>query len=338
LRYDQTVPSARILYQYQNELPKFFRRYQIQNVYRADKPQQGRYREFVQADCDIFGAPEPLADAEILSVVYTIYSSLGLQDAVLEYNDRRLLSALLSPFSTSTVSFASLTQSIDKLDKTPRDVVVAELQQKGLTSESVVQIFQILDSAVQNDSLTQIVQIAGALGVPAQALRFNPYLARGLDYYTGLILEVKVPGGSGSIGAGGRYDNLIEQLSGMPMSAVGFAVGFDRTIELLRERGLLPTTNQSTKILVTVFSPSLLSASLQLAAQLRTAGIQTELYPTFDRLGKQLRLADQKQIPFAAIIGEEEQSQGIVKIRNMKTGEEISQTAETVSQTILTGG
>lgn len=330
LRYDQTVPSARILAQYQNELPRYFRRYQIQNVFRADKPQKGRYREFTQADCDIFGAPEPLADAEILAAVYGVYAQLGLTDVVLEYNDRRLLQSLLSPFVSDAISFAAITQSLDKLDKITQEEVGVELQEKGLALEQVTAIFAAVGTAGENEQLRAIITTAQQLGVPTANLRFNPYLARGLDYYTGLIFEAKLPGASGSVGAGGRYDNLIEQLSGMPMSAVGFAIGFDRTVEVLLERNLLDQSGLGTQVLVTVFSEELLNESLATARELRQNGIRVELYPAVDKLAKQFKLADQKKIPFVMIIGQEEAVGAQVKLKNMQTGEEISGTITSV--------
>lgn len=319
LRYDQTVPSARVLAQYQNELPKYFRRYQIQNVFRADKPQKGRYSEFTQADCDIFGAPEPLADAEILIAVYSTYAKLGLTDVVLEYNDRRLLQQVLSPFVTEVVSFQSITQSIDKLDKQSREEVSAELVAKGLSAELVTTLFEKLDVATPNSELSAIVDVATKLGLPNENLRFNPYLARGLDYYTGLIFEAKLADSGSSVGAGGRYDQLINQLSGVNIPAIGFAIGFDRTVDVLTERGLLDNTQLGIQVMITVFSQELSGESLKCAQQLRNAGIKCELYPAIDAIGKQLKVASQKNISYAVIIGEDELNQNLVTLKNLKT-------------------
>lgn len=319
LRYDQTVPSARVLAQYQNELPKYFRRYQIQNVFRADKPQKGRYREFTQADCDIFGAPEPLADAEILIAVYSTYAKLGLTDVVLEYNDRRLLQQVLSPFVTEVVSFQSITQSIDKLDKQSREEVSAELVAKGLPAELVTTLFEKLDAATPNSELSAIVDVATKLGLPNENLRFNPFLARGLDYYTGLIFEAKLADSGSSVGAGGRYDQLINQLSGVNIPAIGFAIGFDRTVDVMTERGLLDNTQLGTQVMITVFSQELSGESLKCAQKLRKAGIKCELYPAMDAIGKQLKVASQKNISYAVIIGEVELNQNLITLKNLKT-------------------
>lgn len=334
LRYDQTVPTARILYQYQNELPKYFRRYQIQNVFRADKPQKGRFREFLQSDCDIFGSTDALADAEIVTVFYAVYNALGLKNVVIEINDRESLLGLLSPYSTPELSVFSIIQSIDKLDKQTEAEVVEELVTKGLPKASAEELLGKLKLAKLPEKLAQIVDKAVELGVPRESLKFNPNLARGLDYYTGLIFESRVPEyPTGSLGGGGRYDNLIKQLSGYDMPAVGFAVGFDRTVEVLDQLGLLPTNNFGTQVLVTVFAEEFVSQALSTAAQLRTAGIKTEVYPALDKLGKQFKLADQKNIPFVVIIGEEEVKNGTVMLKNMKSGEQTAfTTAEVIKQ------
>ena len=331
LRYDQTVPTARILYQYQSELPRYFRRYQIQNVFRADKPQKGRYREFTQSDCDIFASTDPIADAEILAIFYAVYFELGLKNVVIEINDRETLLSFLSPFATPEVSVMSLTQSIDKLDKQSPAEVATELVTKGLTTTAAEQMLGELQKVKPSAQLQQIVDKAQALGVPPSALRFNPNLARGLDYYTGLIFESRVPEyPSGSLGGGGRYDNLINQLSGYQMPAVGFAVGFDRAVEVADSLGLLPAESLGSQVLVTIFDEQYTNASLSLAKTLRAAGIKTEVYPAVDKLGKQFKLADQKKIPYVTILGENEVNKNVVMLKNMQTGEQTEVSMDTV--------
>lgn len=323
LRYDQTVPTARILYQYQSELPRYFRRYQIQNVFRADKPQKGRYREFTQSDCDIFGSTDPIADAEVLAVFYAVYTELGLDSVSIEVNDRETLFSVLTPFATTQAPVLSLTQTIDKLDKQTPAEVTTELVRKGLTKTAAEQLLSELKNARISDQLQKIVYTAVELGVPREALKCNPNLARGLDYYTGLIFESRISEYAiGSLGGGGRYDALIGQLSGYNMPAVGFAVGFDRTVEALDNLGLLKTTTRGTQVLVSVFSAETASQSYGVAAKLRAAGIQTEVYPALDKLGKQFRLADQKQIPFVVIVGENEVQNNTVSLKNMISGEQ----------------
>lgn len=331
LRYDQTVPTARVLAQYQNELPKYFRRYQIQNVFRADKPQKGRFREFTQADCDIFGATDTPADAEILAVFYAVYKELGADSIILEYNDRQVLTSLLNQFENDQLKVSSLTQSIDKLDKVSKDEVIAELVSKGLVPEQATKALATVAAAQESEQLKIIRQQAEALGVPSSALQFNPFLARGLDYYTGLIFEGRIPEyGVGSVGGGGRYDNLIDQLSGVSIPAVGFGIGFDRTVEAAAALNLIPTNATGPQILVTVYSDTLVKASLQLTQQLRAADIRTELYPTADKLGKQFKLAQQKKIRYVAILGEQEAANNVIKLQDLVTNDERDVTTEQI--------
>ncbi|HYD34614.1 MAG TPA: histidine--tRNA ligase [Vitreimonas sp.] len=323
LRYDQTVPTARVLAQYQNDLPRYFRRYQIQNVFRADKPQKGRFREFTQCDCDIFGSTASLADAEILAVYYAVYKDLGITSIQIQINDRQTLLSTLSPFATDQVSVFSLVQSIDKLDKQTADEVATELTAKGLSLEASKQVLSEIEKADMSANLSEIVDNAIKLGVAREALVFNPKLARGLDYYTGLIFEGRIPEYAvGSVGGGGRYDKLVGELSGLEMPAVGFGIGFDRTVEAADELGLIPAENMGTQVLVTVFDNAYLSDSLTTANQLRTAGVKVELYPAVDKLAKQFKLADQKNIPWVVIIGEAEAADNKVTLKNMKTGEQ----------------
>ncbi len=332
LRYDQTVPTARVLAQYQNELPKYFRRYQIQNVFRADKPQKGRFREFTQCDCDIFGSRSAVADAEVLAVLYAVYKELGFGQVSLLINDRQLLAKLLTPFVTPEIKLASIVQTIDKLDKLGAAGVTAELVKKGVTEAAATSILSVLNSAEKSEQLSEIEQYATDLGVPQDALKFSPTLARGLDYYTGLIVEVSLPEyGGGSVAGGGRYDNLINQLGGVQIPAVGFGIGFDRTVEAADALGLLPKRLAATQVLVSLFDTSCVEAALQTAQALRAAGIAVEVYPALDALGKQLKLADQKAIPYVVVIGPEEVASGMVKLKNMSDG---SQKEVTLEQTI----
>lgn len=322
LRYDQTVPTARVLAQYQNDLGKGFRRYQIQNVFRADKPQKGRYREFTQCDADIFGITSPLADAEILAVYSSIYQDLDLTDLIIELNDRETLINTLSPFSTTDVGVSSIIQSIDKLDKLSEEDVVKELVSKGLTKDKAIEALSAIKNAKPSSNLVEIIESAKVLGVKDSILRFNPTLARGLDYYTGMIFEGKIPGESGSVGGGGRYDRLIESLGGPSIPAVGFGLGFDRTVEVMQAKGILSST-QSTQVLVTIFNQNLQGQALKVASQLRTAGVNTELYPDpTDKLEKQFKYADKKGIPYAIIIGQDEADKNLVTLKNLRSREQ----------------
>lgn len=323
LRYDQTVPSARVLSQYQNELPKYFRRYQIQNVFRADKPQKGRYREFAQCDIDIFGSDSPISDAEILACSYFAFKNVGFKNIKIKINDRQTLIETLSPFVVPNVDVFSIIQSIDKLDKLPTQKVAAELVDKGLDSDRAKQVLDKLEKTTISDKLNEIVQIAIQLGVEKNDLKFTPTLARGLDYYTGMIFEMTLPEYEvGSLGGGGRYDNLINQLSGTDIKAVGVGLGFDRIVDAADQFGLLENLATGTQVMVTIFDQNTIKYSLEVTQLLRKNNISTEIYPQADKLAKQFKLADQKQIPMVIIIGEDEIKQQSVNLKNLKTGKQ----------------
>ena len=323
LRYDQTVPTARVLAQYQNIIPKFFRRYQIQNVFRADKPQKGRFREFTQCDIDIFGTNSPLSDAEIVATTYFVFKNVGYPQVLLKINDRKILFDNLEKFATNNVDVFSIIQSIDKLDKLEEKQVYAELVAKGLTSTSTKQLMETIKIAQITPNLREIINFSEQLGVPKKSLLFTPTLARGLDYYTGMIFEVLVPEyRNNSLGGGGRYDNLISQLGGINMPAVGIAFGFDRMVEAALKLNLIPKDIVDTQVLVTVFNKDLLDPSLELIQNLRKNNINSEIYINpEDRLDKQLKYADKKQIPFVIVVGPDEVKQNKVTLKNMQTRE-----------------
>lgn len=331
LKYDQTVPISRVLTQYKNELPKYFRRYQIQNVYRAEKPQKGRYREFSQCDIDIFGSSSPLADAEIVAATYFAFENVGYPKVILKVNDRQILIKTLDPYSSEKVPVMSIIQSVDKLDKKSKDEVLAELVKKGLTGSKAKQALEDINKAEMSDNLRDIVSNAKQLGVPEKVIEFSPYLARGLDYYTGMIIEVVMPDYKvGSFGGGGRYDKLIGELGGEDVPAVGIAFGLDRMVEAAGELGLIPTGNIGTKVLVTVFDDSTVDTSLETANKLRRAGIETELYPSLDKLSKQLGEASKNKIPYVVIIGPDEKKKKMVTLKDMNKKTEESLTVDQV--------
>ncbi len=331
LRYDQTVPTARVLAQYQNELSKYFRRFQIQNTFRAEKPQKGRYREFTQCDADIFGSTDPVADAEIIAVFYQIFADLNLPDCVLRLNDRATLISTITPYASDSISVYSIIQSLDKLDKLQRSQIIDELVSKGLSPDSAANIINSLDTLKPSQNLQDIISYAKSLGVPERNIQFTPSLARGLDYYTGLIFEGTIPSYSGgSVGGGGRYDNLIKQLSGINIPAVGFGLGFDRTVEALTELNKLPPQTSSSKALVALFDPNTVSQSLVAAKTLRENDISTQLYPVVDKLGKQFAYADKLKIPFVLLIGSDEAAKSVVTLKNMSTGEQTTDPIEKI--------
>ncbi len=323
LRYDQTVPTARFLSQHQHSLPKFFRRYQIQNVFRAENTQAGRYREFLQCDCDIFGSKSNIADAEIVATFYKTYISLGLNDFTIYINDRSQLVETVAKFAKKNDDIFNIIQIIDKLDKIGDKLVIEELQSKFLSEKSAVELLNNLKDNTPSKNLKEIIEIATDLGVPASGIIFEPYLARGLDYYTGIIFEGKLPElKSGSLGGGGRYDNLIQDLGGPNTPAVGFAIGFDRTVEALKEKNILQISEKPLTVLVTIFNEKTLKHSLSVADKLRDCRIATEVYLEYDKIGKQIKFADSKNIPYVVIIGEDEMLTNTIKVKELETESE----------------
>jgi histidyl-tRNA synthetase len=331
LRYDQTVPTARVLVEYANQLPRYYRRYQIQNVFRAEKPQKGRYREFTQCDIDVFGSTSPIADAEILAGTYFAFKNVGYPTVLMPINDRQILFTNLTPFATDQVSVLSLIQTVDKLTKIGTEGIMTELSKKGLTKEAAEQALITIKAAKPTKALQQIIECAVSLGIPKEALVFSPTLARGLDYYTNMIFEPMVPEyGSGSLGGGGRYNNLIEQLGGNPTPAVGIAFGFDRMVEAAQQLNLIPQGKSAATVLITIFDETTLMTSLNTANKLRNAKIPTEIFPNVEKLDKQLKYADRLGVPYVVIQGPEEVAKNVVKLKMMKTKEQTELTIDEV--------
>lgn len=314
LRYELTISLARVMAQYP-DIPKPFKRYQIQPVYRAENTQKGRYREIYQCDIDTIGSASPLADAEILALISDALSALSFTNFTIRVNSRKILFGITKDLS--------ILQTIDKLDKKSVDEVKEELSQKGLSVPQISDLFSKLDSAKPDENLQQIIDAAKKLG--AKNVQFDPKLVRGLDYYTGTIFETAVTEPKiGSITGGGRYDQLIQKIGGPDLPAVGTAFGLDRICDVIEELNLWSNISPtSTRVLVTIFSPELLDKSIELSTKLRQANIATELYPD-DRtkLEKQLKYASAKGIPFVAIIGPEEIAKNQVAVKNLFTGEQ----------------
>ncbi len=322
LRYDQTIPTTRVIAQYRNDLVFPYRRYQIQPVWRADKPQQGRYREFTQCDVDIFGSTSPISDAEILACTYYSFKTIGYPAVKLFINDRQTLLSTLQQFASEAVSVFSIIQSVDKLDKIGDKGVIDELVNKGLNKSIATEALKNIQAATMTQNLKDIRECANSLGIPDEDLIFLQTLARGLDYYTGMIFEVTVPGYEvGSLCGGGRYDKLVEKLGGVNIPAVGIAFGFDRMLDAAEQFGLLTSDSNSVNVLVSIFDTTQISASLDVAMKLRKKGIKTEIYPGVEKLEKQLKFANKKNIPYVVIIGPEEEKKNVVQLKDMKTGE-----------------
>jgi len=324
LRYDLTVPTAKVLAIYgNNEIQLPFKRYQIQPVWRAENTQKGRYREFIQCDIDIFGTVSPIADAEIISIIYAGTQKLNFKNAIIKINSRPILFDILTK-SNVLDNQISVLQSIDKLDKIGEDGVKKELSAKGLSNPQIDDIFKYIKLAQPDDNLKQIFANLKALNIPDSAYIFDPTLVRGCDYYTGAIFEVCVTEPKiGAIGGGGRYDNLVSTLGGPDISAVGFAFGFERVVDVIQELNLLPEINQSKiKVLVANFGSETETNILNLISKLRDQNISSMIYPDADKLGKQIKYADTLGIPYLAIIGTDEAKNNQITLKNLKTTEQ----------------
>jgi histidyl-tRNA synthetase len=323
LRYDQTVPTCRFIGQYYDKIIFPFRRYQIQTAYRAEKPQKGRYREFVQADIDIFGIISPLADAECIALSIDLYKSLGFNRPVALINNRDLLSEIPYP----------VIAAVDKLRKIGRDAVLAEIEQKGYSASDAKKYLITFENLKPDQKLKEIINYLDNLGF-TENYKFDPTLARSFSYSQGPIWEIIIEGYStatfgGSVGGGERYDDLVEKISGKKIPATGIAFGFDRTLEAAEELKLLPTFEMSSKVLVSVFSADLIDKSVKLSKRLRDAGINTEIYPDTEvKLNKQLKYADKKRIPYVAIIGPDEAKNKQVTLKNLNNNSQESLTIE----------
>ncbi len=316
MRYDQTVPLARYIAQNYQTIAFPFKRYQIQPVWRAENPQKGRYREILQCDIDTVGTNNPVADVEIISVVLDCYKALGFKKINVLINDRELFKKLPK----------AAVIALDKLKKIGLEKVKNELKAKGLDEALVDKI----TAEKPTENVQKAISLLQQAGIDKSVLVFEPTLARGLDYYTGLIFEVEVKDYiGGSLGGGGRYDNLIGMFTGKQIPAVGFAFGFDRIIEAMEEQKLFPKelNDPVTKVLVTVF-PEYEKQSMELVSKLREAGINAELYLEKAKLDQQLKYADKKNIPYAVIIGPEEVVSKTVTLKNLQARKQEKLTIE----------
>lgn len=324
LRYDLTVPISKVLAIHQNQIPLPFKRYQIQPVWRADKPQKGRYREVLMCDIDSFGQVSPILDAEIISIIYQILTKLNFTDFSIRLNSRQVLNQMLSGLGIKSDK-NSLLQTIDKINKIGQDGVTKELISKGLSPTLISSLFQSLKSIKPNQYLSQVIDQIKALGIPQKYYTFDPSMVRGLDYYTGPIFETYVTAPKiGSITGGGRYDNLVSLLGGPNIPAVGTTLGLDRIVDCIQELDLIPQlSTSSTKVLVTIFDNITIGKSIETANILRQANINTFLYPTPDKLAKQFKFASDKKIPYVVVIGPDEIKANIVTLKNMQTSNQL---------------
>ncbi len=354
LRYDVTVPLTRVVAMYP-ELVKPFKRYQIAPVFRAERPQKGRYREFYQCDADIVGSQSMLADAEIVTMIYTVFKQLGFKSFVTKINNRKILTGIGQYAGVPNELLGGLYRSIDKLDKIGRDAVREEMAKSQIPAQVIEKIMELVavpsgkfgemrelmgNVPVAMEGLNELEELATYLadsGVPITNYQFDFAMVRGLAYYTGPIFETVVTEPKiGSLCGGGRYDELMGLFSNQSLPMTGMSFGIERIIDVMEELAMFPPSvgKTVTQALVTVFNRDLIGASIRVANALRAAGINTELALDADGLGKQLKYAAAKSIPFAVIIGPDEATAQNVTLRDLSSGEQTvvaeSELAETV--------
>ncbi|HTK37842.1 MAG TPA: histidine--tRNA ligase [Pyrinomonadaceae bacterium] len=346
LRYDLTVPLARVVANRKNDLPKFFKRYQIQPVWRADRPARGRFREFYQCDVDAIGSKSMTVEAELISAVTAILRRLGFTDFTIRLNHREVLRDLLDTAGIAEEKHSEALVAIDKLDKIGQEGVAAELAARGIRESSSQMILDLfartqsmwdqeregnrtilsnLINIVSNEVLTELGHILTYSGKAPVII--DPSLARGLSYYTGTIMEINVPDLAGSLGGGGRYDGLIGMFGKEQIPACGFSLGLERILVVMDERGMFPpeiASNASADVMVTIWNEDSIGESLKLANELRQQNLRVLLYPEPDKLGKQFKYASQLNISWVCVLGESELAENKVTLKNMQTGEQLT--------------
>lgn len=357
LRYDLTVPFARFVVQHQHELSFPFKRYQVQSVWRADRPQRGRFQEFTQCDADVVGAVSPVLEAECIQLFDSVFHSLHLKGATIRINHRNILSGIAT-YLGAPDRILDFTVALDKLDKIGAAGVFDELKQKGFgedaltkltplleLSGSIVDQLDILESLLKDQPmaiegiahLRDVLRFVSPLHV--SNLAFDLTLARGLNYYTGIIFEVAPPKtvDLGSIGAGGRYDDLTALFGLKEMHGLGISFGLDRLCMVLEELDLYPSTlQQAVDVIVLHFGDAYVQDLIPHIAKWRNSGLRVLVYPTSHKLKKQMQFANQSNAPWALFYGEEEQKEGILTVKNMGTGETDKINLDVFDTSILT--
>jgi histidyl-tRNA synthetase len=346
LRYDLTVPLSRVVAHYQSKLPRLFKRYQIQPVWRADRPARGRFREFYQCDVDALGSTAPIIEAELCGAVSTALTELGFSDFHIRLNHRQLLTEILNAAGVPAELHGTALTALDKLDKIKIEGVSREMAERGISAKAIEALTEVFAGRIALDMLTggpmaglQSVAdfVSGASEDPASVenlrrifelaqdtpaagrMAFDPSLARGLSYYTGAIMEVNVPDLAGSLGGGGRYDNLVGMFLGQSIPACGFSLGLERILVVMAERGMFPPTLATTPadVMMAVFDAKDTAHALRVAGLLRQSGLRVLVYPDADKIGKQIKYADSLGIPFVAILGGNEIEAGTVTVKNL---------------------
>jgi histidyl-tRNA synthetase len=353
LRYDLTVPFARYVVANRHEIALPFKRYQIQPVWRADRPQKGRYREFYQCDADVVGTDSLICEAEIILMIKEGFEALGIQDYLVKVNHRGILSGL-AELAGAKENESALFVAIDKLDKIGEEKVKEELRGKGFAEQSLNTVFEILNfkgTTTQKISLlnerfassekgkkgvsdfAQVLQLLKDYGVNEEHIEFDISLARGLSYYTGCIFEVKINNVSiGSVCGGGRYDNLTQAFGAKEqLSGVGISFGIDRIYDAMEELKLFPQEAQlSSRVLICSFDEESKRYGLKVLQVLRKNGIASEIYPDVVKINKQLDYANKKMIPFTIVIGSDEVKSGLLALKDMTKGEQTKLTLEEI--------
>jgi len=353
LRYDLTVPLARVVAQYAGQLSRIFKRYQVQPVWRADRPQKGRFREFYQCDVDVVGSRSMVVEAELCAAASDVLHALGFEEFTLHLNHRQLLTGMLNGAGVPEPLHAAALVALDKQDKVGWEGVLGELKVRGIEDTSASTLSRWLGGASQSDWLNwlerefgdRVELIAASLAElreilrlsqntsAARRLRLDPSLARGLSYYTGAIMEIRVTDLAGSLGGGGRYDGLIGMFLGEQVPACGFSLGLERILVVMTERSMFPTglTTAPVDVLITLWNAERAPDALALAASLRAKGVRVDVYPDTDKIGKQLKYASTRNIPFVVVVGDDEVQRGEVTVKDMRTGEQRSMGREEVA-------
>ncbi|CAM4023168.1 histidine--tRNA ligase [Flavobacterium weaverense] len=358
LRYDLTVPFARYVVQHQNEIEFPFKRYQIQPVWRADRPQKGRFREFFQCDADVVGSKSLWQEVELVQLYDTVFTTLGLEGVTIKINNRKILSGIAEVIGASD-KLIDFTVALDKLDKIGEDGVKKEMIEKGIDenailkvqplfnftgsiSEKIEKLSSLLSASDEGmkgvEELRFICDNVAKLGLTSATLDLDVTLARGLNYYTGAIFEVAPPKSvaMGSIGGGGRYDDLTGIFGLKNMSGVGISFGLDRIYLVIEELNLFPETVTATsKALFINYGDAEAFYAMQAIQKLRASGIKVELYPDNAKVAKQFQHADKRAIPFAVIIGDQEIDSKSYSLKNLVTGEQILVDFEKLKDALL---
>lgn len=361
LRYDLTVPLARVAALHANDLVLPFKRYHIAPVWRGDRPQRGRFREFYQCDVDTVGSPSMLADAEAIATVCDALTALGFPEFTIQINHRKIISGLAKLAGVPDEQAGQLYRSVDKFDKIGAEGVRAELIERGVAAESADRVLDLVtmrgsdaevlaelraraaafpEVVTGADELERLLGFLGGLGIARANYALQLSMVRGLDYYTGPVFEIAVERPKvGSIGGGGRYDGLIGSFSGRDVPATGFSLGLERAFEVIAEFGLLPPVRTVAQVLVAIVRDAQgdgTADALALVTELRAAGLRAEVYLNERRgLRDQFSYADRKGVPFIAIAGENERVRGLVKLRALATREEREVPRDAVAETIL---